>query len=65
MSNIWDDVHRAIVDAKDTTRAADDVACDMASLLRGRLRKVNNHYVLVALKRELASYNVATKEWKP
>lgn len=64
MDNIFDDMRRTVNQAKETLRAADSVANDMAFLLRDRIRKVNNTYVLAALKRELRDFNSTTGEWK-
>lgn len=63
MSNIFDETRRAVSQARETLRAADSVADDMAFLLRGRLRKVSR-YNLQQLKRELNSFNSKTGQWK-
>jgi len=49
--------------AKQTLDNADNVANEMAHILRGRLRKVSP-YVLKALKKELRSFNAHTQSWK-
>ena len=64
MSNPFDQVRQAVIDARTQLRAADSVAGSMASLLRGRLRNVDDRYVLAALKRELRDFNLTTKTWK-
>jgi hypothetical protein len=64
MSNVWDEMRRAISASRDTLRAADNVAADMAGLLRGRLERVPP-YILVELKRELQRFDAHKKEWKP
>lgn len=64
MSNPFDQVRQAVIDARTQLRAADSVAGSMASLLCGRLRNVYDPYVLAALKRELRDFNLTTKTWK-
>lgn len=64
MSNVWDDMQAAVAASKNTLDAADFVAGDMASLLRGRLRHVKQYWVLADLKRELQDFDVHKKEWK-
>lgn len=64
MSNAFDDVHEAVEQAKLQLAAADEVAYNMAQLLRGRLRKVDSHSTLAALKRELQDFNAVTGKWK-
>lgn len=63
MSNVFDDMRAAVRDAANTLRAADNVAGDLAWLLRGRLRKVQSVDSLRALKRELSHFNIKTGEW--
>lgn len=65
MSNPFDETRRAVDMARLQLRAADKSATDMAALLCGRLRKVDAHWALIELKRELANYNIRTGEWKP
>ena len=64
MSNIFDDTRAAVNQAMATLRAADEVAGDMAYLLKGRLRKVSNADTLKALKRELRDFDMHTGKWK-
>lgn len=64
MSNVFDDMRAAVRQAADTLRAADSVATDLAWMLRGRLRKVQNRDSLRALKRELRDFDMTTGEWK-
>lgn len=64
MSNVFDDMRRAVQEAEQTMRAADNVAGHMANILRGRLRQVSSGYVLADLKRELRDFDMTTKEWK-
>lgn len=59
------DVRAAIGRARYSLQAADNVADDLASLLQGRLRRVNSGYVLSRLKDELRNFNSHTKRWKP
>ena len=65
MSNPFDETRRAVVLAEQQIRATDQIATDMARLLRGRLNKVDSPWILKDLKRELANYNIRTGEWKP
>jgi len=62
--NAWDEMRAAIDEARDRLRAADNCASDMASILRGRLRRVNSTYELRELKRELRDFDMTTGEWK-
>lgn len=64
MSNAFDEVRAAVRAAEDQLRAADEVAYNMAYLLRGRLRKVDSKSILAALKHELADFNAVTGKWK-
>lgn len=64
MTNAFDEVRAAVEEAREQLRAADSVAYNMAHLLRGRLRKVEDRYVLAALKRELHDFNATTGKWK-
>ena len=50
-------------EAKDTMRAADNVADSMAEIIEGRLRKVSPHY-LKKLKREISQFNANTGRWR-
>lgn len=62
MSNKWDEMRAAYVDAKIQVKAADAIADDMAGMMVGRLRRVNQ-YTLVNLKKELKSFNIHTGRW--
>lgn len=61
--NAFDKMRAAINQAKDTFRAADNAAGELAYWLSGRLRNVPSHR-LKALKRELSRFNAHTGEWK-
>lgn len=65
MENAFDTMRAAMQQARDTMRAADNFAMQMAMLLEGRLRKVDRH-TLKALKRELAKFDATTdiRKWK-
>lgn len=63
MNNVFDDMRAALAQAKDTMRAADACADNMARILLGRLHHVAP-YVLVQLKRELQDFDAHKKEWK-
>lgn len=76
MSNSFDLMRLSISEAETTIRAADVMAVDIAEMLVGRLRSVNNkkyhprlsdyrrNKILVALKKELSKFNSVTGEWK-
>lgn len=76
MSNKFDLMRDAVSEAEVTLRAADRMAVDMAQMLLGRLRSVNNgsyhpnmsdwrrDRLLAALKRELKDFNSHTYKWK-
>lgn len=63
MMNVFDQMREAVNAAAKTMSAADNVAGEMARLLRGRLRKVSP-WVLVQLKRELQEFDAHRKCWK-
>lgn len=59
------EMKKAIDEAAQTMRAADNCANDIAYLLRNRLRSGNvYHSTLCALKKELENYNMHTGRWK-
>lgn len=60
---LWDDFFKAVQEAENTLRQADQAANKMAQMLRGRLRKVDSRY-LKELKRELQDFDAAKKQWK-
>lgn len=62
--NQFDLMRASMHEAEATMRAADMVSTQMARMLVGRLRKVQNHGALEALKRELRDYNMQTGQWK-
>lgn len=62
--NIFDDMRRTVREAELTLRAADVVAGDMAQLLRGRLKSVEDIQCLKDLKRELTKFDSHTGKWK-
>jgi hypothetical protein len=59
----WDDMNKAMGDAKAAFKRADNVANEMARLMVGRLRKCNPS-TLRRLKRELRDFNMTTGEWR-
>lgn len=63
IANQFDAMRAAVREAQDTLRAADEMARDMARLLRGRLRNVPPG-LLRDLKRELTAFNAHTGDWK-
>ncbi len=69
MSNIWDDIRRAVEQSKETLRAADDVTADMIRLAAPRLRSVDasdwrNRDALKAMKKQLRDFDMVTGKWK-
>lgn len=61
----WDDFRDAFNKAKQTINIADRHVQDMAGMVAGRLRVSNvSASVLAELKKELANFNMHTKEWK-
>lgn len=58
------EMHEAVEEAKNTLNRADIMSEYMAKILVGRLRRVDSHWVIKALKQELSSYNVKTGTWK-
>lgn len=63
MGNKWDEMRLAYQEAENQIKSADGVVNDMANMLRGRLRKVNQFY-LKQIKRELRDFNIGTGRWK-
>lgn len=59
----YDEMARAIRDAKNTMELADLAANRSAELLEGRLRRVSCGR-LARLKRELRDFNIHTGKWK-
>jgi hypothetical protein len=64
MSNAFNDMRAAVQAAEYQLRAADEAALAMASMLRGRLRKVDSKYALSALKKELRDFDMTTGRWR-
>ena len=58
----FEELRTAVDNAEYTLTQADNVANDIAKMLKGRLRKVNP-YVLSKLKSELKEFNSKTKSW--
>lgn len=58
------DMENAIGEARATLNRADQFATQLARLLKGRLWKVDNGYLLNDLKRELRAFDGVTKTWK-
>ena len=63
MENPFDEMRRAINQAREINQAADNVANSVADLLDGRLRQVSP-YRLAKIKKQLRDFNMHTKEWK-
>lgn len=65
MSMTLADMENAVEDARRTLAQADRATARLAGMLRGRLRRADiPPYILKALKRELADYNMHTGTWK-
>lgn len=62
--NPFHKIRRAVAAAETTLLAADLAATDLARLLCGRLRRVNASWLLIALKKELRSYDARTRSWR-
>ncbi len=60
----YDEMTQAVADAKRVLTEADQAASDIAAMLIGRLRMVNNDYILKGLKRELRKYDMHRREWQ-
>jgi len=59
----WTEIENALSAARAADYAIRQHATSMAALLKGRLRDVNSHSTLKALKRELREYNIRTGRW--
>lgn len=62
--NKFDEMRQAVVEAKITLQAADNVATQMAQILKGRLRSVDSAYTLKQIKKELQSFDAHRGCWK-
>tara|TARA_Y100000310_G_C20214952_1_gene593098 strand:+ start:102 stop:302 length:201 start_codon:yes stop_codon:yes gene_type:complete len=60
----FDEMEQAVRDAERTMKLANICANQLARLLVGRLRKVDEED-LEKLKRELRDFNMHTHRWKP
>lgn len=63
MGNKFDEMRAAVYEAEIQLRAVDRMTCDLARLIKGRLRQANS-WDLADLKRELRSFNMVTGRWK-
>jgi hypothetical protein len=63
MSNVYDQMRQAMNEAETQLHAADEVASQLARMLRGRLRKASSTWVR-DLKRELRDFDMTTGRWK-
>jgi hypothetical protein len=63
MQNPFDEIERALGEARALNSAIDAQANSIARLLVGHLRKVGD-YTLKQLKNELRHYNMHTGRWK-
>ena len=63
LDNPWTAVRTALDAARRLNEVVDIQSDSMASMLRGRLRKVDRD-TLVELKRELQTFNASTRKWK-
>ena len=62
MDNPFDEMRRAVQQAREVKRAVELQADSMAGLLAGNLRSVST-YNLGKLKQELRDYNMHTGHW--
>lgn len=62
MDNPFDEMKRAVQQARETKLAVEQQANSMAALLAGNLRGVDSWY-LKKLKQELRGYNMHTGRW--
>ena len=62
-NNPFDEINKAVKTAELVNRACDNQAAHMVMLIKGRLRHVGP-WLLKDLKKELASFNAITGEWK-
>lgn len=61
----FNEMYRAVEDARGTLRAADAYVDKMADLIRGKLRSCGvSVYTLMILKRELQDFDMRNKCWK-
>jgi hypothetical protein len=63
MTNVFDDMRRALSEAREIQSAADTNAGQMAQMIKGRLHHVAP-WILKDLKRELRDFNLTTGQWK-
>ena len=63
MDNPFDEMRKAVANARAVLRAVEPVSNDMAQLLRGNLRHCQS-WNLAALKRELRDFNIHTGKWR-
>lgn len=62
-----DAINQALTDIEYNQMAIDELSSAMAKALVGRLRLLEGYQdgdVLIALKKELADYNMTTRQWK-
>jgi hypothetical protein len=65
--NPFDEIQRAVTQARLTKRAVEETSSSMAELLVGNLRNANGYFgteALKKLKRELQQFNANTGKWK-
>lgn len=60
----FDEMRKAVAEARYTMNAADSVANGMADILCGRLRKGVSGYILTKLKKELRDWDMHRNCWK-
>jgi hypothetical protein len=64
MDNAFDEMRRAVAQAKSTLQAVRENSSVMADLLVGNLRDVKWASTLRALKKELRDFDMTTGTWK-
>jgi hypothetical protein len=60
----FDEMCKAVNQAKVQLNLVDSIAGKLASLLVGRLRHVDSGWVLAQLKTQLRDFNAHTKTWR-
>ena len=62
---LWDDMNRAVSEAKTTISRADSMIKQMGYIMRGKLRSGGvSEYVLEDFKKELRNFDMRTHCWK-
>ena len=63
--NKWDDMRQAMIEARDTINARNNFRNELLDLLYDcDLVGCSRHSQLTALKKQLARYNIHTRQWR-